>query len=1001
MATPPGAFDAAGHFGDDSSPMYRARASQDPVGQSAWAGPGAGWGRAASCGLCAGAAGGALAAAVDLVRAQTELVRHLPEGSVRLAAFLGSLYGGALGGAGLVLGLALLGLVRRTVLGPLVRGEGEGVLVPAAAAVVAMLAGAASLGVALYGPTLSALLRFHHRTLIGLLVGVIAAALVPVAAALSLLLLTMLARVRLFALSKQIRLRLPGPPALAWAGWSAALPLCVGAVWILLLHLQQHPRMNPQLRALNTALLAPPLALGAVLVGHLLSRALVWGLGSRAGPWARTLWGTLGAVLLVVVGPALVLAIAYWPTLRILDLRPVFSLAVAGLAAVALAPRLWHWPRRGRAGLLVLLPALWIAALGLGRADRVRKAALSQAPLATPLVVGLHGILDLDGDGFPTRWVVGGSDCDDLDPGVHPAAFDWPDDGIDQNCNGHQATVPPLAPAPWPPLPPGLPPRPNLVLITIDALRADHVGAYGYPRPTTPALDALAREGTLFTRAWAHAPSTRYSVPAILTGRYPSTLSWGSPAHHWPPEVLPDNRLLAEVLRERGYRTLALLSYHYFEPGWGLAQGFDDYDVHLMTLHSIGGDPAATSGSSARELADLAISKLASLPLEAEPFFIWVHFYDPHYRYQHHPEVPTFGDGEREQDQYDNEIRYTDEHIGRMLDALRRRPSWERTVVVVTADHGEGFGEHGIPPDRRHGYHLYANQTRVPLVLRVPGLPSRRVEAPVGHVDIMPTLLQLAGCTAAQEPQLAGRPLLALATGAAERDRVVFQEVMYEGPTVRKALVTERWHYIRNVVPDGTAELYDLENDPSEDRDLQGAPALAGVEGELSRRLAAWMDQSALPADFARRVASNISQGPLPAGTPIGATVGGWLEVVGAEVRTPQVARGGAAEVALVLRVLRRIPPGWRMFTHLRADDGRFLNADHDPVEGLVPLQQLRPGTYVRDVIRIPIPRAWPMGAAGLEVGLFRRGERARVHGQPGVVDTSRDVVRAAKVEIF
>src|SRR5207248_8455539 len=123
--------------------------------------------------------------------------------------------------------------------------------------------------------------------------------------------------------------------------------------------------------------------------------------------------------------------------------------------------------------------------------------------------------------------VLGGGDCDDLDAQVHPGAFDWPDDGIDQDCNGHQAVLAPPPPRRYAPVPASVPERPNIVLLTIDALRADHVGAYGYARPTTPNLDALARESVLFKSGWAHAPSTRYSVPAILIGRYPSTIAVG------------------------------------------------------------------------------------------------------------------------------------------------------------------------------------------------------------------------------------------------------------------------------------------------------------------------------------------------------------------------------------------------------------------------------------------------------------------------------------------
>ena len=166
----------------------------------------------------------------------------------------------------------------------------------------------------------------------------------------------------------------------------------------------------------------------------------------------------------------------------------------------------------------------------------MRKAAASFTGATGPLVSALQKATDLDRDGYSS--ILGGGDCDDFDRDVHPGAFDWPDDGIDQDCNGHEATLAATPIAPFAAVPASLPPDLNVVLITIDALRADHVGAYGYARPTTPRLDQLARESALFVDAWSHAPSTRYSIPAILTGRYPSTIAQDARLH-WPPQYCP------------------------------------------------------------------------------------------------------------------------------------------------------------------------------------------------------------------------------------------------------------------------------------------------------------------------------------------------------------------------------------------------------------------------------------------------------------------------------
>jgi arylsulfatase A-like enzyme len=721
--------------------------------------------------------------------------------------------------------------------------------------------------------------------------------------------------------------------------------------------------------------------------------------------------------LLAALGASLGLAVL-WPVAKLVRWQPLglggVAVALAALVATSglFGARLDALRPLLRLGLAVLVPLglLGVARLA-GQPERVRKAA-SVSQLAPPLLVGVQAVSDWDGDGFSSTLGFG-PDCNDRDPEVHPGAFDWPDDGIDQNCNGHETTTRPAVRPPFPALPASVPAPLNVVLISIDALRADHVGAYGYARPTTPAIDALARESILFLNGWAHSPSTRYSVPALLIGRYESTIAW-DPHAHWPPLVLPENRLLSEMFHERGYRTAALLPAHYFEPGWGLTQGFDDYDNSLARLHAnpFGGDPARTTGSSSRELADLAIAWLGrhagpgagppeatpppapgTAPGQTQPFFLWMHFYDPHYLYERHPEVPSFGDAQSgradEVADYDNEVRYTDLHIGRVIEALKKSGAWERTVVVLTADHGEGFGEHGV---RQHGYHIYAQQNKVPFLLRVPGLAPRVVREPVGHVDLFPTLLNL--LRAPDEPQLYGTSLVGLMLGGSEPDRAVFGEVEYEGPVVRKSVVSHGWHLIHNVVPDDTFELYHLTTDPAEEHDLYqgGGTGAAGEPGEevrLREALSAWMDETALPPRFAERVSGNVGAAPFPVATRLDADVGGLLVFDGATLHTPVVRPGETLDLEVVMHVPGPMPPGWRLFTHVMATNAqgavmRFQNADHEPVEGFVPLARMRPGQYVRDRLRVVLPPGWPPGTLEVRYGLWKGPTRAQVRGGGG-----------------
>ncbi len=977
---------------------------------------------AALCGLLGGLGAALAAASFDVLRAD-DLARFLGPGTGAglLWAFLLGLYGAL--SMPLGLGLALLGsLLARLGSASDAAHPRRGPALPLR--ILAGLAALALAGVLLRPASLIALQRFHHRGLLSLLLtgyGLLACA--------GTLLLSYVLLSTLASAQSQAELTAePAPRPLAWVFVGFALALYLPLASEAVARIQAAPRLSLDQRGLAVAVALPTLAGLLLTIAGLLQRGLhrsAVASPNQTPPRVRRppRW-LVGLALLLPLLSALGLLYRQREALRIVDLRAFHTLLLAALAGlIALRLGLRSLRLGGRRSLAIALAApllLWLVALQLGQREAVRKAALSLTPLAERILLSQAQLLDLDGDGSAGRLSIGGGDCDDWDSSRHPGAFDWPDNGIDENCNQHDATTTPRRAADPLPLPDALPQQPNIVLITVDALRADHVSVYGYRRATTPRLAELAADGdaVVFDSAWAHAPSTRYSIPAILSGRYPSTIVWGSPQVHWPPEVLPQNRLISEMLSEAGYQTTALLSYHYFEPAWGLARGFADYDTHLMVLHSLGGDPAATSGSSARELSDLALSKLPTLLATSRPFFLWVHYYDPHFRYEPHAlEAGETPFGSDEPDQYDEEIRYTDRHIGRLLDALRGSPAWPKTTVLVTADHGEGFGEHAIPRDRRHGYHLYENQTRVPLIVRLagrraafPGGPTR-IATPVGHVDLVPTLLHsvLRQDPQSREKQLLGQSLLPLLRAAPPAspdadgirdERVVFQEVMYEGPTVRKALVTSRWHLIHNLIPDGTIELYDLQSDPQETRDRAAEASLRTTREALSGRLSAWLDDSAVPADFAARVQSYVSEQAPKTAQTLTARVGQCLDVVGSELSTPSLRRGSSLQATLVFRLRCRIPAGYRLFVHLRSPGGPFVNADHDFLDGIVPAEHLPVGRYVRDVSRIAVPMWFPPGPATLQVGLFQRSERLPVSGPPAQILARDRAVIAATLSV-
>ena len=255
----------------------------------------------------------------------------------------------------------------------------------------------------------------------------------------------------------------------------------------------------------------------------------------------------------------------------------------ARLAArwTALRPR---WRRSAPA--LVPLAAFLVAALA-GNRPGVIKAAVAYSGVGDPLTRAWKRLVDRDRDGH-SPWF-GGGDCDDGDAHVHPGASDIPDDGVDQNCVAGDAKSQPAAVDPgFVPLPPGVPADANIVLITIDTLRADHVSSYGYRRPTTPALDAVAAAGTRFAAAWAHAPSTRYSMPAILTGRLPLDVYYDHGVAGWPG-ILPRATTLADpfrALRHRGLLGVSVTALLY-NFGFFTLLAFTPFPLN-MGAHGIG-----------------------------------------------------------------------------------------------------------------------------------------------------------------------------------------------------------------------------------------------------------------------------------------------------------------------------------------------------------------------------------------------------------------------------
>jgi arylsulfatase A-like enzyme len=296
----------------------------------------------------------------------------------------------------------------------------------------------------------------------------------------------------------------------------------------------------------------------------------------------------------------------------------------------------------------------------------------------------------------------------------------------------------------------------------------------------------------------------------MMTGRYPTECA--RDGEHFT-RYTPPNVFLAERLKDLGFRTFGAASHFYFERRFGLAQGIDTWDLSAKPE----GDGQETTSTDA-QVADRAIALLRDAQNTAGRFFAWVHFFDPHKQYVAHNELPLFARGER--GRYDREVMHTDAQIGRVIDALQALPGgvYDRTVVVITSDHGEAFAEHGMS---YHGVELWEELVRVPLLVRVPGVAPRRVTTPRGQIDLAPTLCELLGVAAPprEAPDaFSGQSLVGDFTRE-QPERPIYIELP-EGPynSLRRSVVFEGYKLTERGV--GRWQLFNLGTDPGERTDL-------------------------------------------------------------------------------------------------------------------------------------------------------------------------------------
>jgi choline-sulfatase len=375
---------------------------------------------------------------------------------------------------------------------------------------------------------------------------------------------------------------------------------------------------------------------------------------------------------------------------------------------------------------------------------------------------------------------------------------------------------------------------PNILLTSIDTLRADHVGAYGYAGARTPVLDRLAARGARYDHASTVTPLTLPAHASLLTGLSPLQHGVRDNGGFYLDEKFDT---LAERLRRHGYRTAAFVASFVLDSRWGLNQGFDLYYDHF----DLSRDGEATMDDIQRrgdEVATRAIEWLRQT--RQSPFFAWLHFYDPHTPYDAPDPFPSMfprtliG-------AYDAEIAHTDAQLGRVVDELQRLGLAERTLIVVTGDHGESLGEHG---EQTHGFFIYDATMRIPIIAAGPGAAVGVVSAPTSITDIFPMILYAAGVSVSRPP-------------AAVYGETYYPRFHY-GWSELKSIRDERYKFVLAPRP----ELYDLQADRGETRNLasehpQRAQAMAAALGaELAKKAESVAAPSEVDADVRERLQS-------------------------------------------------------------------------------------------------------------------------------------------------
>lgn len=737
------------------------------------------------------------------------------------------------------------------------------------------------------------------------------------------------------------------PNADLFARWLLIPPALVAftgtTAWSMVYFAVHH--RNTNLAAITHAVVITVVALAILL-------ALWLSMPPMSRWWRARKRFTRPIFLIVPYAGTAILAGLWWVSrnsyvVRALDpVRLCLPLVVAGtyvaVGALVHVHRPSHrqgWAARTGAALLLATVGLWWAHGHYGTVNRATAWITRTAPWFPWALQRYQRAFDRDEDGYASGF--GGRDCNDHNPKIHPGAVDRPGDGVDSDCfdgDGFNTHVLPLRKPNYTVAEnPRRAKRPNVLLFTIDALRSDHLGAYGHTRPTSPYIDRFARTALTFPKATA--PSTRSvrAIPALMTGRYPSFIEYGPESVY--PTLKEENVTWPELLKAEGYDTSVVMGTDFFQRVKGFFQGFDwivqDYRYRPP-----------------RDVAvNVALERLKHIVHRGRPWFLWVHQFNVHAPYLWDGTPSKFGPDLR--DHYDTEITFADRQFQRLLATLLKYGLQKNTIVVLASDHGEGFGEHN---NIGHCTTLYQEELRATLMMRLPGSKPRALDHPVSLVDVLPTVLHAARVPPDRLPYMHGRSLLSPAAPV----RPVLAEILPDGsfPFDHKAIIQGDHKLIWDLTHD-THQYFHLPTDPDEQRDL--AEQRPEKASSLLKRLKSWAGSAKLGVPPPPPAV--VEQLPKRFTHPVHETYSGLFEFVGLNVSDTEVRVGGTITFDFYYRVLGRTDKNLFIYGDLVGSDDyryRHFHVHHFPVDGRFPTYLWEPGQIIRDRISIVVPGRFP-----------------------------------------